>query len=49
MKAQKWVLVQHFEGEPKNEDLQLVQEDLPEELNENGKSSIIKVISLQLF
>ena len=34
MKAQKWVLQKHFEGEPKDEDLQLVEEELPE-LKEN--------------
>ena len=38
MKAKKWVLVKHFEGEPKEEDLQLVEEDLPDELKENGIS-----------
>lgn len=36
MKAKKWVLVQHFNGEPKDEDLQLVEEDLPDELNDKG-------------
>lgn len=35
MKAKKWILVKHFEGEPKDEDLQLVEEDLPDELKEN--------------
>jgi hypothetical protein len=35
MKVFKWILTQHFHGEPKNEDLQLVEEELPE-LNENG-------------
>lgn len=34
MKARKWVLVQHFDGEPKDEDLQLVEEELPDELQE---------------
>ena len=29
-KAKKWVLVKHFEGEPKDSDLQLTEEDLPE-------------------
>ena len=36
MKARKWVLVKHFEGEPKDDDLKLVEEDLPDELKENG-------------
>lgn len=35
MKAKKWVLVKHFEGEPKDEDLQLVEHDLPDDLKEN--------------
>ena len=29
-KAKKWVLVKPFEGEPKDSDLQLTEEDLPE-------------------
>jgi len=36
MKAKKWVLVKHFDGEPKESDLELVDEDLPDELKENG-------------
>ena len=35
-KAKKFVLKQHFVGEPKDEDLQLEEEDLPE-LNDGGK------------
>lgn len=35
MKARKWVLVKHFEGEPKNEDMELIEEELPE-LKEKG-------------
>ena len=35
MKAKKWILQQHFVGEPKEEDLKLVEEDLPDELKEN--------------
>ena len=34
---QRFVLKQHFVGEPKNEDFQLVEEDLPDELKEGGK------------
>ena len=30
MKAQKWTLVKHFEGFPKDTDLKLEEEDLPE-------------------
>jgi prostaglandin reductase 1 len=30
MKAQKWILAKHFDGEPKDENLQLVEEELPE-------------------
>ena len=36
MKAKKWVLVKHFDGEPKEEDLQLVEHELPDELNDKG-------------
>lgn len=36
MKAQKWVLVQHFNGEPKDEDLQLTDFEISDNLNENG-------------
>jgi hypothetical protein len=36
VKGRKWILVKHFEGTPKDEDLQLVEEDLPDELKENG-------------
>ena len=35
MKAQKWVLVKHFDGEPKDEDLQLVDFELSDDLKEN--------------
>jgi hypothetical protein len=38
MKAKKWVLVQHFKGEPTDDDLQLLEEDLPDDLKENGIS-----------
>ncbi|CAF1082572.1 unnamed protein product [Brachionus calyciflorus] len=34
MKGKQWVLVKHFEGEPKDEDLELQEFDLPDELNE---------------
>ena len=30
MKAQKWVLVKHFDGFPKDSDLELVEEELPD-------------------
>jgi hypothetical protein len=36
MRAQKWILEKHFDGEPKEEDLQLVEEDLPDQIEENG-------------
>lgn len=45
MKAKKWVLVKHFDGEPKESDLQLVDEDLPDELKENGKSLLVQPFS----
>lgn len=35
MKGKKWVLTRHFDGEPKAEDMELVEEDLPE-LKDNG-------------
>ena len=40
MKAKKWVLVKRFDGEPKDEDLELVEEELPD-LKENGLFSLI--------
>lgn len=36
MHAKKWVLVRHFDGEPKPEDMELVDEEL-HELKEGGK------------
>jgi hypothetical protein len=36
MKGQKWVYAKPFEGEPKEDDLQLVEFDLPEQLDQNG-------------
>lgn len=30
MKAKRWILVQHFDGVPKEDDLKLIEEDLPE-------------------
>lgn len=36
MKAKRWLIVKHFDGEPKNDDLQLIEEELPE-LKENGQ------------
>lgn len=38
VKAKKWVLTKHFDGEPKNEDLELVEEELNDELKENGSN-----------
>lgn len=35
MKGKKWVLVKHFDGAPKDSDFELVEFDLPEELQEN--------------
>ena len=35
MKAKKFVLVKHFDGNPKDDDFELVEEELPE-LKENG-------------
>lgn len=36
MKAKKWILAKQFEGEPKEENIQLVEFELPE-LQANGK------------
>jgi prostaglandin reductase 1 len=30
MKAKRWILANHFDGFPKEDDLKLVEEDLPE-------------------
>jgi NADPH-dependent curcumin reductase CurA len=35
MLAKKWILAKQFEGEPKEENIKLVEEQLPE-LKENG-------------
>jgi prostaglandin reductase 1 len=40
VKSRKWVLVKHFEGVPKDEDMQLVEEELVDELKEDGKKEI---------
>ena len=37
MKGYKFILKHHFDGEPKDEDFELVEEDIVEELNEGGK------------
>ena len=37
------MLVKHFYGEPKIEDLQLIEEDLSTELEENGSYLILKI------
>ena len=36
MKAKKWVLVKQFSGIPTEENLKLIEFDLPDELQENG-------------
>jgi hypothetical protein len=36
MKAQKWVLAKKFAGFPTEENIKLVEFDLPNELQENG-------------
>jgi len=41
MKAKKWVLVKHFHGEPQDDNLELVEEELPE-LKQNGFNSTYK-------
>lgn len=49
MKAKQWVLVKHFEGEPKDEDLELQEFDLPDELKEGGFLEKFIQISLLFF
>ena len=49
MKAKKWVLVKHFDGEPKESDLELVDEDLPDELKENGFLKISIFFEVNFF
>lgn len=44
MKAKKWVLVKHFEGEPKDDDLELQEFDLPDELNEGGHFFLVSLL-----
>ena len=36
MKAQKWILVKQFSGFPSEENLKLVDIELPDELKPNG-------------
>lgn len=37
VKSKKYVLKKHFEGEPKDDDFEVVEEDLPQELKDNGR------------
>ena len=43
VKAKKFTLVKHFEGEPKQSNFKLVDEDLPE-IKEDGKFLYFKRI-----
>jgi len=36
MKAKKWILAKHFDGVPKESDMELVEEELPS-LSDGGK------------
>ncbi len=49
MKSQKYVLLKHFVGEPKDEDFQVVEEDLPEELDENGLLFLLNIKLIFVF
>ena len=49
MKAKQWVLVKHFEGEPKDEDLELQEIDLPDELKEGGFIKFQKISNKPKF
>ena len=39
--AKKYILAKHFDGEPKESDIKLVEEELPP-LKDNGKYVVIK-------
>ena len=43
VKAKKFILAKHFEGEPKQSNFKLVDEDLPE-IKEDGKCVVDKSI-----
>ena len=47
MKGQKFLVVKHFEGEPKEDCFQLMEEELPDELNENGLLAIKFLFQLE--
>ena len=40
MKAKKWVLVKHFDGVPKEENLEIQEEELPE-LQDGGQCGCV--------
>ena len=46
VKARKFVVVKHFEGEPKRSDLKLVEEELPA-LQDGGRKLFISWISIK--
>ena len=48
VKARKWVLVKQFSGFPKDSDLELQEEELPE-LNDGGEHSRIWLKLVSLF
>jgi hypothetical protein len=48
MRGQKWILEKHFDGEPKEECLQLVDEELPDQIEENGNLTLRQLISLYI-
>lgn len=45
MKAQKWILAKQFSGVPTDENIKLVEFDLPDELKENGFENLKFLLS----
>ena len=43
MKAKVWVVMKYFEGDPKDEDLEMIEEDLPE-VKDGGTFLKVKLI-----
>ena len=48
VKAKKFIMVRHFDGVPKPDNFQLVEEDLPE-LEVGGKCQAYKILKYLLF
>ena len=46
MKAQKWILAKHFDGFPKDSDLQLVEEEIEEDLKDGGEFLMVMIMHI---